>query len=136
MTNRTTSLSEDRIVTADAARGKVIGDFRNEDLPAIPRMVAVGIHVHQGDFGPFNLWLNTLLAASLIWLAVTGVVSWWIRRPKGQFGAPPARDIPWSAPTITALCLMAVFLPIFGLSVIAAAAVGWMAKRPLRWRQV
>ena len=134
VTNRVSSLLDDRTIIADAATGKIDGDFRNRDFPIIPRLVAVGVHVHQGDFGPLNLWLNTLLAVSLIWLSATGVASWWIRRPKGQFGVPPARDVRWSNGMVIPLCVMSLLLPIFGLSVIAIAATGWVLKWPLRWR--
>ena len=134
VTNRVSSLQEDRIITADPATGNIGGDFRNSDLPIIPRLVAVGVHVHQGDFGPLNLWLNTLLATSLVWLSATGLVSWWIRRPKGQLGIPPARDVRWSKGMLIPLGAMSLLLPIFGLSVIAIAAIGWTLKRPLRWK--
>jgi uncharacterized iron-regulated membrane protein len=128
VTNRTPSLSDDRIVTADASNGKITRDFRNEDLPIIPRLVAIGIHVHQGDFGPVNLWLNTLFAVSLIWLSATGIVSWWIRRPKGWIGIPPARHAPWSVGMISTVVATAVLLPIFGLSVVVIAAGRKLAR--------
>ncbi|MBV9566279.1 MAG: PepSY domain-containing protein [Bradyrhizobium sp.] len=132
--NRTSSLREDRIIHADPATGHIDRTFRNEDLPVIPRVVAVGIHIHQGDFGLWNVWLNTLLAISLIWLTATGLLSWWIRRPKGKLGLPPAREVPWSVGMTVPLCLMGLLLPIFGLSVLAVAAVEWGLKRPRRWR--
>jgi uncharacterized iron-regulated membrane protein len=134
VTNRVSSLSDDRTIVADAATGRIDGDFRNRDFPIIPRLVAVGVHVHQGDFGPLNLWLNTLLAVSLIWLSATGVASWWIRRPKGQFGVPSARDVRWPTGMVIPLCVMSLLLPIFGLSVIAILALRWTLKLPLRWR--
>ena len=134
VTNRTSSLRDDRVLTADSASGRIIGDFRNEDFPVIPRFVAVGIHVHQGDFGLVNVWLNTLLACSLIWLSTTGILSWWLRRPKGHSGVPPLREVPWSASILVPLGLMAIVLRIFGLSVIAAAGVGWAtASSRKRW---
>jgi uncharacterized iron-regulated membrane protein len=117
---------EDRTITADPATGKIYGDFRNKDLPIIPRLVVVGVHVHQGDFGPLNLWLNTLFAISLIWLSATGLVSWWMRRPKGELGIPPSRDVRWPKGMVIPLAVMSLLLPIFGLSVVAIAAIGWM----------
>jgi PepSY-associated TM region len=59
----------------------------------IVQPAAIGIHVHQGDFDPFNLWLNTLFAVSLIWLSATGIVSWWTRRPKGRIGVRPRATV-------------------------------------------
>ena len=57
------------------------------------------------------------------------MMSWWLRRPKGTIGAPPSRDEPWSTGLVIALGLMAVVLPIFGLSVVVVGAVGWMIRR-------
>lgn len=59
----------------------------------IVQLAAIGIHVHQGDFGPFNLRLHTLVAVSLIWLSATGIVLWWIRRPKGRIGVRPRATV-------------------------------------------
>jgi uncharacterized iron-regulated membrane protein len=109
--------------------GAISGDFRNRDLPVIPRLVAVGIHVHQGDFGLVNLWLNTLLAVSLIWLTVTGTISWWVRRPKRKVGVPPKSAHPWPSGIIIALGLAGILLPIFGLSAVTIGGIGWIVRR-------
>jgi uncharacterized iron-regulated membrane protein len=127
--NRTSSLSDDRIITADVSTGAISGDFRNRDLPVIPRLVAVGIHVHQGDFGLVNLWLNTLLAVSLIWLTVTGTISWWVRRPKRKVGVPPKSAHPWPSGIIIAIGLAGILLPIFGLSAVTIGGIGWIVRR-------
>jgi uncharacterized iron-regulated membrane protein len=125
LANRVSSLQKDRTLLASPATGQIGGDFRNRDLPVIPRMVAVGIHVHQGDFGLLNLWLNTLFAGSLVWLSGTGLVSWWIRRPKGQLGVPQSRGIVWPKGVIISIVVAGLLLPIFGLSVLAI----WVAKQ-------
>jgi uncharacterized iron-regulated membrane protein len=134
LTNRVSSLREDRTITADPATGRIGGDFGDRDLPIIPLLVVVGIHVHQGDFGLVNLWLNTLFAISLMWLSATGLASWWIRRPKGRLGIPHARDVRLSKGMAIALGVMSLLLPIFGLSVLAIAVTDWTVKRPSRWR--
>jgi uncharacterized iron-regulated membrane protein len=127
--NRVSSIDEDRVLQADPGTGRIDKDFRNADLPVIPRMVAVGIHVHQGDFGPVNLWLNTALAASLIWLSVTGTLSWWIRRPKGRSGIPPARAEIFPTWVISSLVVAGIVLPTFGLSVVTIAGITWLRRR-------
>jgi uncharacterized iron-regulated membrane protein len=123
LTNRTSSLRDDRIVTANAVTGEIRGDFGHHDLPLIPRLVAVGVHVHQGDFGLVNFWLNTALAVALVWLSATGAAHWWIRRPPGQLGMPQAREIPWTRTMVVIVVTMSAFLPIFGLSVLLVFAV-------------
>lgn len=127
VTNRAFSFADDRTVLGDTASGRVTGDFRHDDLPLIPRLVATGVHMHQGDFGSFNLWLNTSLALSLIWLSATGVTSWWIRRPKDQSGIPPRRNVSWSTPLVLGMVVMCLLLPIFGASVLVVGAISKLA---------
>jgi uncharacterized iron-regulated membrane protein len=62
---------DDRIILGDTTSGEILGDFRERDFPLLARLVAIGVHVHQGDFGPINLWLNTAFALSLVWLSAT-----------------------------------------------------------------
>jgi uncharacterized iron-regulated membrane protein len=111
------------ILLADAQSGATLSDFRNEHLPAIPRLVALGVHLHQGDFGPINLWLNTAFALSLVWLAATGIVSWWIRRPGKSTGILPKVRLRWPRAMIAAAVALCVQLPIFAASLALVACL-------------
>src|SRR4030095_12644078 len=113
----------DRYIIGDTESGEVVGRYTGSDLPLIPAAVALGIHLHQGDFGPINLWLNTALAIVLVWLSATGLLSWWHRRPKGQLAAPPRVGRRWPRPLVWAPATMRIILPLFGLSVVALAAI-------------
>jgi uncharacterized iron-regulated membrane protein len=124
--------SHERTLVADPTSGAVRGDYRNEDLPAVPRFVALGVHVHQADFGEANVWINTAFAASLVWLSVTGVISWWMRRPKKALGAPPrvTHEVPRFVLVIAVtLC---VLFPLLGLSVLLVFLVDWALLRATR----
>jgi uncharacterized iron-regulated membrane protein len=123
ITNRNNPPSADRALVGDSQTGRLMGDYSNDNLPIIPRVVALGVHVHQGDFGPINVWLNTAFSASLVWLTVTGLASWWIRRPKGHLGVPPKRSVLWRWPLATAVLALCVILPIFGASVVAVSVI-------------
>lgn len=127
VTNRAFSLADDRTIIGDGSSGRVAGNFRHDDLPLIPRLVATGVHVHQGDFGLVNLWLNTALALSLIWLSATGVTSWWVRRPKGRTGVPAKRSVSWSVPLVLTMVVMCLLLPIFGASALVVGAISKVA---------
>ena len=118
VTNVHANPSQDRTLLGDAGSGRLLGDFHNRDLPAIPRFVAFGIHVHQGDFGLPSLWLNTAFAVSLIWLSATGVWSWWIRRPRGRLAPPPAAGVPLPRWVLAAVLIVCVLLPLLGASVL------------------
>jgi uncharacterized iron-regulated membrane protein len=123
ITNRDNPPSEDRTIIGSSRTGQVIGDYTNDDLPVIPRLVALGIHLHQADFGIANLWINTAFALSLIWLTATGLGSWWIRRPKGRTGVPPKRAVAWRWPVKVSALAVCLVLPIFGASVAAMVGV-------------
>ncbi|HUO93581.1 MAG TPA: PepSY domain-containing protein [Rhizomicrobium sp.] len=127
MTNVRTA-APDRLLQASTADGRIRSDFTTGEIPVIPRLVAFGVHVHQGDFGPLNLWLNTAFALSLVWLTITGAMSWWIRRPANRLGAPPKPASPWPWGLRAALVSMCVVLPIFGASVLVIALADRMAR--------
>jgi uncharacterized iron-regulated membrane protein len=128
ITNQHNPPSEDRTIVGNSRTGRVIGDYANDDLPMIPRLIALGIHVHQGDFGIANVWINTAFALSLIWLTGTGLASWWVRRPKGRTGIPPKRAAAWRWPVKVSALVVCLVLPIFGASVAAVAGVEMMLR--------
>jgi uncharacterized iron-regulated membrane protein len=128
ITNRDNPPSEDRTIIGNSRTGLVTGDYSNGDFPMIPRLVALGIHLHQADFGIVNLWINTAFALSLIWLTATGLASWWVRRPKGHTGVPPKRAVAWRWPIKVSAVAVCLILPIFGTSVAAVAGVDKMLR--------
>ncbi len=121
---------DDRVLLGDARSGRIVGDVRRADEPAIPRMVGFGIHIHQGDFGAWNVWMNTAFALTLVWLTVTGIASWWIRAPKRRLGVPPKVHLRWPRPMLVLAGFMCLLLPIFGASVLLLLG----AERLLRHR--
>jgi hypothetical protein len=91
------------------------------DYPALAKVVAQGIALHEGRrLGVFNFWLTTVFCLGVIFMCITGPLMWWRRRPKGKsLGAPrgrlPLRATPGLAVLVVALAL---FLPLFGLSLV------------------
>jgi uncharacterized iron-regulated membrane protein len=136
ITNMHVSPSQDRTLIANAQVGNIRGDYPNEALPAIPRLVALGIHVHQADFGAANVWLNTAFAVSLVWLSVTGVLSWWTRRPAKKLGAPPKVNTRMPYLVLAAAVVACVVLPLLGASVLlivlAEAIAGGLQRAAIR----
>ena len=94
--------------------------------PALPRAVAIGVDLHEGSFfGRANQWFNTLVSLALVWISLTGLLSWWLRRPRGKLGAPLRAEIRlprWALVLGVGLCAL---MPLLGLSVLGL----WLLDR-------
>ena len=57
-------------------------------------MMAWGVAFHEGDLGLWNFGLNTLFCLAMIFLPLSGLLMWWIRRPERtlRLAAPPLPD--------------------------------------------
>ena len=117
----------------DRHSGAVLTRVVWEDFPLLSRLVALGIDLHEGKFfGRANQVFNTLLAAALVCLSVTGVIGWYKRRPQGGAMAPPRRAARYPRAVIATGATLAVALPLFGLSVLAIALIDQVLGRFLR----
>jgi uncharacterized iron-regulated membrane protein len=110
----------------DARSGTTLFSSGWERLPALARATAIGIPFHRGEFGVWNQALLALAALAALFSVVSGVVMWWLRRPRGKVGAPtlPARHLKqvplWLWPLMAAL---AWALPVFGWSLLVMLAL-------------
>lgn len=118
--------SQQRYVLLDRATGGVVDQARWQDFPASARMVASGVDLHEGRyFGNAGPWINTAFAASLVWLCITGAMSWWRRRPQGSLAMPARPRLSWPWWLRTAAIVLCAALPLLGLSALAL----WMVER-------
>lgn len=83
MSNDAADPTSDRTVHIDRYTGKVLADVGFADYGVPGKAMAVGIAFHEGDMGLWNLVLVTAFCLAIIFMAVSGVVMWWKRRPKG-----------------------------------------------------
>ena len=109
--------------------GVIERDLTRNQLPMIAALVALGINLHQGDFGWINRWGNTLVAVSLIWVVFSGFMSWWRRRPGKGLAAPAAPQAAWPRWMVVTAVVMCVLLPLFGVSVLAVLAFDWLVRK-------
>lgn len=114
--------SDERTVHVDRYGGQVVSAYGFEDYPALAKVVAHGIGVHEGrSLGLWSFWGSAAMCLGVIALCVTGPLMWWRRRPRGagRLGAPrgrlPVRSTPWLA---LALLVLGLLLPLFGLSLL------------------
>jgi uncharacterized iron-regulated membrane protein len=126
--------SEDARVIYFNRSGDVLRDITAADFGAGARAFEWGIAVHQGtQYGQINRWIM-LAGCVAVWvLAISALVMWWKRRPKGRLAAPVAPPGPRAKVALTAIVLpLAILYPLTGLSLILAVAVDWAISRMRR----
>jgi uncharacterized iron-regulated membrane protein len=114
----------------DGRSGAVLTTAVSSDFPVIPRLVSVGIDLHEGSFfGRANQIFNTLMATALVWLSVTGFICWYKRRPRGSLAAPPKRALLYPKTVIATGGALCIALPLLGLSVLGIALLDHVLGR-------
>ncbi|NML05623.1 PepSY domain-containing protein [Sphingomonas sp. G-3-2-10] len=108
-------------VYIDAGTGQVLQDARYAQFGGGARAIEWGIATHQGQQygGPNRLLM--LFGCVAIWaLGITGPVLWWKRRRAGRLREPPRTDPRRERGLAAAMLLLAVALPLTGLTMLAA----------------
>jgi uncharacterized iron-regulated membrane protein len=84
----------------------------------------------MGRLGPWNRALAAAVCGSVILLAVTGPLLWWLRRPSRarRLGAPPA---PARIPRAVGLAtlLLSLAFPLVALTLALIALLDWAVMR-------
>ncbi len=125
MSADSTEPMSDRTIHVDRYSGRILADVRFADYSLAGKTMAVGTAFHMGLMGWWNIALNTVFCLAVIFLSLTGLVLWWMRRPKGRVGlsAPAAPD---SVPLVKGVAFIALLLsvvfPLLGLTLIAVIA--------------
>jgi uncharacterized iron-regulated membrane protein len=117
----------------DGTNGTIKSRRDFADTPLLDRIIGIAVSAHEGQlFGWPNQLLGLFTAIGLVLMAVSSAIMWWRRRAPGTLGAPPATQAtPRSsfAPVAT-IVMLALLLPLFGLSAIVVAAVErWILRR-------
>lgn len=121
----------DRYVIADRYTGETKAFIRGSENPVMARLIDAGVHLHQGDYGAFNRWGNTAVAAALIWMTITGLMSWWTRRPKRSLGVPPKPNLKWPRGLVAGAVIACAIFPLLGASIAALWLVDALRMRLL-----
>ncbi|WP_084038165.1 PepSY domain-containing protein [Demequina sp. NBRC 110053] len=125
--------SLEKVVHVDQYSGEVAATYGYDDYSLAAKAVAQGIAGHEGRrFGELNTVITTAFCLGIIFMCVSGPVMWWKRRgyARGTTGAPKAK-LPVLTNWVTALIVVALglFLPLFGLSVIALLLIDQLLIR-------
>ncbi|HJR75128.1 MAG TPA: PepSY domain-containing protein [Luteimonas sp.] len=123
---RRNKASERRYLLLDRADGATLGYADWRDFPLLAKTVATGVDIHEARFfGSAGPWLNTAFAGALVWMSVTGFMTWWRRKPERALGVPPAARAPWPAWLKAFGAALFVALPLLALSV----SLLWLAEK-------
>ncbi|MEH6630524.1 MAG: PepSY domain-containing protein [Halopseudomonas aestusnigri] len=116
----------DQTVHVDQYTGKILGEVGFEDYSLMAKSMAVGIALHQGDMGWWNTILNALFCLSVIFLCVSGIAMWWIRRPKGAgrlVAPPPPTNLPLWKGAVFIMLFLSLAFPLVGLTLLTVMAL-------------
>jgi uncharacterized iron-regulated membrane protein len=127
----------ERTVHVDQYGGQVVGSYGYDDYPALAQVVSQGIALHEGRrFGTANMVLTAAFCVAVVVSCVPGPAMWWRRRPRGTgaVGAPRGRMPLVATPALVALVVaLAVFLPVFGVSLAVVLALEFFLLRRIAW---
>jgi len=119
----------DRTTHIDQYTGKVLADVTWNEYNPMAKFMAAGIALHQGDVSVLNKVVNILFCLAFIFIAISGVVMWWLRRPRDSkvLCAPPRFEHEgiWKVGLITIVLLSFTF-PMAGGTIAVALFVDWL----------
>lgn len=128
-----TTPTADRTVHIDQYMGNILADVTYADYPALGKAMAVGIALHEGQLGWWNVTLNAVFCLSVVTLCVTGVVMWWKRRPAGELGAPRyPRDYRLTLGVAAIAIILGLAFPLGGLAIILFAIIDFFLPRRMK----
>jgi uncharacterized iron-regulated membrane protein len=123
----------DRTVHVDQYTGKILADIKFADYPVGGKAMAIGIALHEGQTGLWNIIFNVIYCLLVIFIAVSGIVMWWKRRPAGELASPlyPRNyAIPKAALVIGAV--LALCFPLGGAAIALFAVIDFLLPKRLK----
>lgn len=125
----------ERVVHLDRYTGAVLADVGYAQYGAVARVTQWGVSLHTGrQFGAINQGLMLAGCLAIVLLALSALVMWWKRRPRGRLAAPPKRAGDRAARSAVAVAtLLGLIYPLLGASMLAALLIDAMI--PQRWHQ-
>lgn len=118
----------DRTIHIDQYSGKVLAEVTYDDYSLGAKSMAVGIALHQGDLGWWNIIANTLFCLTVIFLCVSGIVMWWMRRPANANGlrlTPPPlpNNLPLWKGAVFLMLVLSLAFPLTGITLVTVLAL-------------
>lgn len=123
----------DRTVHVDQYSGQILAEVAFKDYSLPGKAMAVGIALHEGQLGWWNVALNIIYCLGVILLCVGGIVMWWLRRPNGSFAAPPyPANYRLPVAIMVIALVVCVAFPLTGAAIIPFALIDLVLLRSRR----
>ncbi len=134
MNGDVTDPRDELTVHIDRYTGRVLGRVSWDDYSLGARAMTVGVPLHQGSLGWWNVALTTLGTLFMAMLPITGLCMWWLRRPARawRLGAPPSPPnarVP--AVALVTAVLVGIAFPVVGVTLLIVAAVDYLVVQRL-----
>jgi uncharacterized iron-regulated membrane protein len=144
--------SDDRTLHIDQYSAQVLADIGWDDYSLGAKTMALGIPLHQGTMGWWNLVLAVIGCLFLIVLSVSGIIMWWQRKPASYTSAASGFSSKLAAPIAQAsmvqaaisksekvfilLCaLVAIIFPVTGVAMLLFSLIEWIARDKIGVKQ-
>lgn len=130
VSNKTSNLEAQKMLHFDQYSGQLLKAHNWSDVGILMRGRMWVMVFHQGQFGVWNWWLMFGVAIALTLMSIGAVFSYLLRKQKGNWGIPKVKkDFKVGAVVILFIVLLAVLLPLFGLSVLLLFIYELMKQR-------
>ena len=121
-------LEEMKVFYLDQFSGKTLAVSGSDSWGTLQRATDWGINNHMGtQYGLLSKTLATLGCLLIIVSVATGVIMWWIRRPKGSAGLPRTPAGRASGPTTFVVVgvgvILGVVYPMWGVTALVIVAI-------------
>jgi uncharacterized iron-regulated membrane protein len=119
VSNTTPDLEQQKMIHFDQYSGALIKQHNWSDVGVLMRGRMWVMAFHQGEFGPWNWWVMFSLAILLTFMSISAIVSYVLRKKKGDFGIPTVSSkFKLSKGLVVLLIVLGVILPLFGVSIL------------------
>ncbi|MDG6077718.1 PepSY domain-containing protein [Erythrobacter litoralis] len=115
-----------RVIQINQFSGEVVNDFSFSDYGDASQAIEWGVSLHMGkEYGRFSQWLMFFACLTLIGLTIAAIMSWMMRRKRGELGTPPYASKRAGKVGVLVILLGTLTFPLTALSAIILAGIDW-----------
>lgn len=130
-------LEQQQVLHIDQYSGELIKALTWKQVGILMELRQVFMRLHQGEYGIANLVAVLLVAMTFFVAILASVISYFLRKPKGEFGLPkPPIGFKPDKLVFAAIVILAVLFPAFAISAALIFIVSLLLPRLQKQRMV